>query len=107
MNRASAASAPSAAAARMRKSRARSRHGDVIVSLKLGSSEIFDLVSLGLMPATVRADKDALCRALIELIEQAIALRVTPTTTNIGGSCATVGPSVNEGDQDALNPARF
>ena len=55
----------------------------------------------------VRADKDALRRALIELIEQAIALRVTLTTTTSEGtrfapSCATVGPSVNEGDQDAL-----
>ena len=36
-----------------------------------------------------------------------IALRVTPTTTTSEGtrfapSCTTVGPSVNEGDQDAL-----
>ncbi len=111
MNRASAVSAPSAAAARMRKSRERRRQGDVIVSLKVGSSEISDLVSLGLMPATVRADKDALCGALIELIKQAIALRVTPSSTASEGTrlallCATPGPSVTECDEDARLPPR-
>ncbi len=110
MNRASAASAPSAAAARMRKSRERRRQGETIVSLKVESNDISDLVALGWMPATGPADKDALCGALIELIKQAIALRITPSTTASEGtrfapSCATVGPSVIEGDQDArLSP---
>ena len=104
MNRASAASAPSAAAARMRKSRARSRQGDVIVSLKVESSDISDLVALGWIPATDPADKGALCGALIELIRQAIALRVTPTTTTSEGPrlaplCATV-----TGCDEALSP---
>jgi hypothetical protein len=58
MNRASAVSIPSAAAARMRKSRERRRQGDVIASLKLGSNEISDLVALGWMPATTRDGDD-------------------------------------------------
>ena len=104
MNRASAASAPSAAAVRMRQSRERRRQGEVVVSLKLESSEISDLVALGWMPATAPADKDALCGALIELIEQAITLRVTRSTTPSEGthfapSCATV-----TGCDEALSP---
>ena len=88
----------------MRKSRERRRQGDVIVSLKVGSSEISDLVALGWMPATGPADTDALCGPLIELIKQAIALRVTPSTTPSDGthfapSCATV-----TGCDEALSP---
>jgi hypothetical protein len=108
MNQASAVSAPSAAAARMRKSRERRRHGDAIVSLKVGSSDISDLVALGWMPATDPADKDDLCGVLIELIRQAITLRVTPSTTALEGArfaplCATAGPTVT-GCDEALSP---
>jgi len=111
MNQASAVSAPSAAAARMRKSREHRRQGDVIVSLRVGSSEISDLAALGWMPATARDDKDTICLALIELIEQAIALRVTPSTTPSEGTRlaplrATAGPSVTQFDENARLPPR-
>jgi hypothetical protein len=110
MNRASAVSVPSAAAVRMRESRERRRQGDVIVSLKLGSSEISDLAALGWMPVAGGGDKDALCRALTALIGQVIGLRVTPSTTASESTrfepfCATAGPSVVECDDDArLSP---
>ncbi len=108
MNQAPAVSALSAAAARMRKYRERRRQGETIVSLKLGLSDISDLAALDWMPAVVRTDKNALCGALIELIEQAIALRITPTTTTSEGTrfaplCATAGPTITECDE-ALSP---
>jgi hypothetical protein len=69
--------APSAAALRMRRSRERRRQGDVIMSLEVGPNMTADLADLGWLPALDRGDKDALTRALIELIERALEVRVT------------------------------
>ena len=71
---------PSSAALRMRRSRDRRRQGDVIVSIDIGPKVTADLVGLGWLPAPDRGDKDALTRALIDLIERAIRARVTPST---------------------------
>jgi hypothetical protein len=76
--------APSPAALRMRKSRERRRQGNVMVSLEVGPSATADLVALGWLPALKRVEKDALARALVELIDRAIAIRVTPTTGSEG-----------------------
>jgi len=54
--------------------------GDMIVSLEVGSCATADLVALGWLAASDQSDKDALTHALIDLIERAIELRVTPTT---------------------------
>jgi hypothetical protein len=88
MNQEPAASAPSAAAARMRRSRDRRRQGDVIVSLEVRPNEISNLVALGWIVAPDRADKDALSRALVDLIEQAMAMRVTKSTGSEGACYA-------------------
>ncbi len=72
--------ATSAAALRMRRSRERRRQGDVIVSLEVAPGAIADLVALGWLVVSDRGDKDALTRALVDLIGRAIELRVTPTT---------------------------
>ena len=64
--------APSLAAVRMRRTRERRRQGDVIVSLEVGPKVTADLVELGCLPAPDRGDKDALTRALIELVERAL-----------------------------------
>ena len=72
--------APSPAAARMRRSRQRARHGDVIVSVEVGPNMTADLADLGWLPAPDRVDKDAVTRALTELIERAIRARVAPST---------------------------
>jgi hypothetical protein len=72
--------APSPAAARMRRSRQRVRHGDVIVSLEVGPKVTADLVDLGWLAARDRLDKDALTHALTELVERAIRAHVTPST---------------------------
>jgi hypothetical protein len=66
-------------AERMRLSRERRRQGDVIVNLEIGRGAIAHLALLGWLP-TSDCDKDALTRALINLIERAIATRVTPPT---------------------------
>jgi hypothetical protein len=84
MNQEPAASAPSAAAARMRRSRERRREGDVIVSLEVGPNEISNLVALGWLTASDPTDKHALSRALVDLIEQAMAMRVTKSTRSEG-----------------------
>jgi len=72
--------APSPAAVRMRRTRERRRQGDVIVSLEVGPKMTADLVGLGWLPAPDRGDKDAVTRALIDLIERAIRTRVIPST---------------------------
>jgi hypothetical protein len=102
MNRASAGPAPSAAAARMRRSRERRREGEVIVSLTLGPDVTADLVELGWLPKTACDEKGALARALANLIERTMAMRVTPTGSE--GVCfrrlrATVGPMVAESSE--------
>jgi hypothetical protein len=71
---------PSLAALRMRRSRERARHGDLIVGLEVGPKVIADLTELGWLPARDCGDKDTLTRALIELVERAIRARATPST---------------------------
>jgi hypothetical protein len=68
----------------MRRSRDRRRQGDVILGLEVGPSTIADLVALGWLPGPDRGDKRALTRALVDLIERAIELRVTATTGSEG-----------------------
>ena len=74
--------APLPAALRMQRSRQRPRHGDVIVGLEVGQKVISDLIELGWLPVPGCGDKDALTRALIELVERAIELRVTPALSS-------------------------
>jgi hypothetical protein len=76
--------APSPAALRMRRSRERRRQGDVMVSLDVGPSVTADLVALGWLAGPDCGDKNALTRALADLIEHAIELRVTTTTGSEG-----------------------
>jgi hypothetical protein len=103
MKRELAASAPSAAAERMRASRARRRQGDVLVSLEVGPSEISNLVALGWLAAPDRTDKQALSRAIVDLVEQAMALHVTRSTGSdtLSPSHATVGAVATEVDVSA------
>ncbi len=76
--------APSAAALRMRRSRERRRQGDVIVSLEVGPNVTADLADLGWLPTSDWVDKDVLARALIDLIERGIEVRVTPASNSQG-----------------------
>ena len=73
----------SSAALRMRRSRDRRRQGDVIVSLDVGPKVTADLVDLGWLTAS-DCDKGALTHALIDLIERAIEVRVTPAPSSQG-----------------------
>jgi hypothetical protein len=75
---------PSSGALRMRRARERRRQGDVIVSLEVGPKVTADLVDRGWLPGADRGDKDALTRALVDLIQRAIELRVSPTTGSEG-----------------------
>jgi len=54
----------------------------MVVSLTVGPSETTDLVGLGWLPVPGCGDKDALTSALIELVERAIELRVTPALSS-------------------------
>jgi hypothetical protein len=76
--------APSPAALRMRRSRERRRQGDVMVRLEVGPSATAHLVALGWLPAPDRVDKDTLARALVGLINRAIAMRVTQSAGSEG-----------------------
>jgi hypothetical protein len=72
------------------------------VRLQLGSSEISDLVALGWLSAPDRADKDALSHALVDLIERAIAMRVTRAGSEGAHFTllrATAGPIAAESDE--------
>jgi hypothetical protein len=77
----------SPAALRMRRSRERRRRGGVMVRLEVASGATADLVTLGWILEPDRGDKDALARALAGLINQAIAMRVTPSTTESEDVC--------------------
>src|SRR5437016_2445533 len=68
----------------MRRSRDRRRQGDVIVSIDIGPKVTADLVGLGWLPPSARGDKGVLVRALIDLIERAIEVRVTPAPSSQG-----------------------
>jgi hypothetical protein len=76
--------APSPSSIRMRRSRKRRRQGEVIVSLPLGPDVTADLVELCWLAAPDRTDKHALSRAIVDLIEQAMTLRVTRSTGSEG-----------------------
>jgi hypothetical protein len=101
--------APSPATLRMRRHRERRRQGDVTVRLDVGANMTADLADLGWVAEPDRGDKDALTRALVGLINQAIAIRVTPTTGS-EGVCftplrATPGPIAIGLDESAgLSP---
>jgi hypothetical protein len=71
-------------ALRMRRSRRRARHGAVVVGLEVGSNMTADLANLGWLPAPDRIDKDALAHALIQLMERAIGVRLTPAPNSQG-----------------------
>jgi len=75
--------APSLAAVRMRRTRERRRHGDVIVSVEVGPKVTADLVELGWLEHDC-GDKDTLTRALTEFVERAIEVRVTPALSSPG-----------------------
>ena len=68
----------------MRKSRERRRQGNVMVGLEIGPSATADLVALGWLSELKTVDKDPLARALVGLIDRAIAIRVTPSTGSEG-----------------------
>jgi hypothetical protein len=76
--------APSPPAVRMRRTRERRRQGDVLVSLEVGPKVTGDLVDLGWLLAPDRGDKNAVTRAMTELIERAIEVRVTPAPDSQG-----------------------
>ena len=73
---------PSPAALRMRRARERRRQGGSIVSLEVGSGAIAALVGLGWLPEPDRGDKNAITRALVEIIKRAFQARVIPWTAS-------------------------
>jgi hypothetical protein len=104
--------APSPATLRMRKSRERRRQGDVIVRLEIGPNMTANLVALGWLLAPDRVDHDALASALGGLIDQAIAMRVTPSTIESESVCltplhVTAGPIAIGSDENARQSLRF
>jgi hypothetical protein len=104
--------APAASTLRMRRSRERRRQGDVIVKLEIGPNMTTDLVALGWLPAPDRVDKDAIARALGGLIDRAITMRVTPSTTESESVCltplrVTAGPIAIGSDENARQSPRL
>jgi hypothetical protein len=82
-------------AERMRLSRERRRQGDVMVSLKVGPNMTANLAELGWTPTSDRIDKDTIARALAELIDHAIKMRVTPGPLAVGlDKCAGLSPKL-------------
>jgi len=75
---------PSPAASRMRRSRARRRRGEAVVSLDVRPGVITDLVALGWLAEPDRVDKGAIARALTNLVERAILARATPCADSQG-----------------------
>jgi hypothetical protein len=78
---------PSPEANRMRRSRARRRRGETIVTLEVGPDLIFGLVARGWLPEGDRADKGAIARALTQLAERALWANVTPSAGSQGYVC--------------------
>jgi hypothetical protein len=74
----------STAALRMRRSRARRRRGEAIVNLEIGPGVIIDVVALGWLGESDHSDKDAIARALMDLVERAILARLTPSACSQG-----------------------
>ena len=71
--------APSGGARRMRRLRERRRRGDVMVSLDVGPGAIAALIKLGWLPEDYRGDKGVVTRALIDIYDRAIQVRLTPS----------------------------
>jgi hypothetical protein len=92
---------PSPAAVRMRRTRERRRQGDVIVSVEVGPKVTADLVELDWLPAHDCGDKDTLTRALTELVERAIEVRVTRALGSQGKVCFLLrNPAQHNRDAD-------
>jgi hypothetical protein len=94
------------------KSRERRRQGDVIVRLEIGPNMTANLVALGWLLAPDRVDHDALASALGGLIDQAIAIRVTPSTIESESVCltpshVTAGPIAIGSDENAPQSPRL
>jgi len=79
--------APSLAAVRMRRTRERRRQGDLVVSLEVGTNATADLVALGWLSTPDCGDKEAISRALLQLVRAAIGLRVTPLMSSRSSVC--------------------
>ena len=71
-------------ASRMRRSRARRRRGETIVTLEVGPVMISSLLALGWLPEGDRADKGAVAHALTQLAERALWANVTPSAGSQG-----------------------
>jgi hypothetical protein len=104
--------APSPGTRRMRKSRERRRQGDVILRLEIGPNMTANLVALGWLLAPDRVDHDALASALGGFIDQAIAMRVTPSTIESESACltplhVTAGPIAIGSDENAPQSPRL
>jgi hypothetical protein len=78
---------PSPEATRMRRSRARRRRGETIVTLEVGSALISGLVALGWLPEDDKVDKGAIASALTQLAERALWANVTPSVGSQGYVC--------------------
>jgi hypothetical protein len=81
----------STAALRMRRSRARRRRGEAIVNLEIGPGVIIDAVALGWLGESDHSDKDAIARALMDLVERAIFARLTPSACSQGRTSFVCG----------------
>ena len=74
-------------ASRMRRSRARRRRGEAVLTLEVGTDLISDLVALGWLSEGERDDKGAVARALSQLAERALRVNVTPSAGSQGYVC--------------------
>src|SRR5215467_13614004 len=66
-------------ASRMRRSRARRRRGETVLTLEVGSDLISGLVALGWLHEDATVDKGAIAGALMQLAERALWANVTPS----------------------------
>jgi len=71
---------PSTATLRVRRARERRQRGEAIVTLEIGSGVRAGLIALGWLPEPDNADKGAIARALIQIVERAIQAHVIPST---------------------------
>jgi hypothetical protein len=71
----------------MRRSRARRRRGETIVTLEVGPALISGLVALGWLPEDDKVDKWTVAHALTRLAERALWADVTPSAGSQGYVC--------------------
>ena len=90
----------SPAALRMRRARERRRQGDSIVSLQVGSGAIADLIALGWLAEVDSANKDAITRALIDLLRSGDPGSLSPAGGLTGPSLFHMRPPAQH-DRDA------